>query len=377
MGRKSLFLLAIIITLLLIGCTDDSLSRESEEIQSNEELITEEPKPEPKKVDIIKKKLTIETKEESIDNGTAVNYYLKALDESGDIQWEKSWTDLQLTELPVASPHTIAHENVYVEVYGNLYVFNLYTGEKLWDEVYVGFSAHAPVVDELKTIYCTGFYNPFITVINPNGNIKWQHEYTDKYWPFKLTLEDGLIVVEYDGSDNGEEGGVIKYDKDGNIVKGNNSKKGSDNMEFSMADLKVEASSYLTENLSSGEYSHKPEYVLDDNLDTAWVEGVKGSGVNEWILLKFDNEIPLEMIYIINGYAKSQSLYKKNNRVKEIRVEFSDGSYSDLTLDDDTMDYQIFNFKESINTSYIKFTMLDVYKGSKYDDTCISEIIVE
>ncbi|MBO4319322.1 MAG: hypothetical protein J5857_02515 [Treponema sp.] len=109
-------------------------------------------------------------------------------------------------------------------------------------------------------------------------------------------------------------------------------------------------------------YSHIP-----------WVEGVKGYGINETISIEFKD--PVYGFSILNGYADVQNmkLFKENSRVKKLKVE-------DLTNKlEYVMDFEdkvYFNYMELKKPSKsIKLTILDVYKGTKYQDTCISAMI--
>ncbi len=104
-----------------------------------------------------------------------------------------------------------------------------------------------------------------------------------------------------------------------------------------------------------------------------WVEGVKGYGINESISIEFKNQI--SGFSILNGYADIQNmkLYKENSRVKKLKVE-------DLT---NKLEY-IMDFEDKVYFNYlelskpsksIKLTILEVYKGTKYQDTCISALV--
>lgn len=135
---------------------------------------------------------------------------------------------------------------------------------------------------------------------------------------------------------------------------------------------KASASSYLNE----GSIIYKPELINDGNVRTAWVEGAKDDGIGEWIKLSDQLEQSLMGLKIINGYASSSELYNKNNRAKKIRIEFSNGSYIDKDLIDGIMDFQAISFNGLVKTSYIKITLLEVYRGSQYRDTCLSEVIL-
>ncbi|MEA4962438.1 DUF5050 domain-containing protein [Lutispora sp.] len=140
------------------------------------------------------------------------------------------------------------------------------------------------------------------------------------------------------------------------------------------------------------EYMPKPDG--EEQFTTLWVEGAKGSGIGEWIKLesgridangkKTAMTQTINGIQILNGHIKSKELYFANNRVKKIQIEFSDGSSIIKELDDEFAEYdksfgeyfgvqEIF-FDREIDTDYIKISILDVYRGNKYDDTCISGI---
>lgn len=136
------------------------------------------------------------------------------------------------------------------------------------------------------------------------------------------------------------------------------------------------SSSYLTEETSKGTIYSKPSNVFDGNEKTAWSEGVKGSGIGEWMTVYGDGVSVVERITFLNGYNKSSNLYEWNDRIKVMRVAFSDESFEDIELDDVYMEYQTYVFDKPVNTEYITFTILEVYEGSKYADCCISEIAI-
>jgi hypothetical protein len=155
--------------------------------------------------------------------------------------------------------------------------------------------------------------------------------------------------------------------------------------------------------------------LIDGNTSTAWVEGEKDDGKGQSIVLS----VPLrcKSINIVNGYAKSATLFQKNNRVKTINLSYCiginpDGYASETAYNffmykhdvshkidlADISDVQSFsfwlspneqseilleaikNFDKTFNLAissvipFIEITIESTYKGTKYDDTCISEI---
>jgi hypothetical protein len=63
---------------------------------------------------------------------------------------------------------------------------------------------------------------------------------------------------------------------------------------------------------------YDPGKALDADPDTAWVEGAPGPGIGETLVLAFSS-YP-EALGFINGYAKNQSLFDRNHRVKALNV---------------------------------------------------------
>ena len=78
---------------------------------------------------------------------------------------------------------------------------------------------------------------------------------------------------------------------------------------------------------------------------------------------------------VLNGYVATErlDLYKKNSRVKDIEIIDSDNNikYS-FTLTDEV---RFQNLKMSQGTKNVKLVIKSVYKGDKWDDTCITSII--
>ncbi|MDH4128377.1 MAG: hypothetical protein OEV44_06465 [Spirochaetota bacterium] len=149
--------------------------------------------------------------------------------------------------------------------------------------------------------------------------------------------------------------------------------------------------------VASSELKHKkisysPKNAVDNDPTTAWVEGKAGNGIGESIEVNTTIEQhhgdinglhKIEKIGIINGYAKNKDIFFSNNRVKRIMFEYYyiskyDGKKSKKMFFDlkDQMEIQYIRFKKPILTGSFKITILDVYKGTKYNDTAISEIQV-
>jgi hypothetical protein len=154
----------------------------------------------------------------------------------------------------------------------------------------------------------------------------------------------------------------------------------------------VEASSSLSEK----NYVHSPEMAVDGNTTTAWVEGAKGNGIGEHLILSFTGGIPGGLA-ILPGYAYSEKFWSTNNRVSSltlrriIRHVQGDEVHDQVVLKMKTVDgvvpfnqWQYFDLgaertddmgADDINAIMLEISSVDD-KNSKYQDTCISEIVL-
>ena len=134
----------------------------------------------------------------------------------------------------------------------------------------------------------------------------------------------------------------------------------------------VTASSFLK---SQGKNNYEPKNAHDLNYKNAWVEGVPGYGKGEYLLYHFSAGPRITEIIIVNGYVKSQAAWKNNSRVKKLKVYHNDKPFAIFNLEDKIANQ---GFKIEPMGGHadwtLKFEILDVYEGEKYDDVVISEI---
>lgn len=121
--------------------------------------------------------------------------------------------------------------------------------------------------------------------------------------------------------------------------------------------------------------------AFDGDLSTSYVEDSENDLL--WIKLRGpeDNFFPngFSGFKIVNGYAKDENWYLKNNRVKIVKtgartlyddsVELCRETGASYELSDSTLEWQECKF---FIDQY--FLVKDIYKGSRYNDTCIAEL---
>jgi hypothetical protein len=83
-------------------------------------------------------------------------------------------------------------------------------------------------------------------------------------------------------------------------------------------DRSVWASSELEESVRGRKVRYGAGNAVDGSRDTCWVEGAPGDGKGETITIVTNR--PIEIIEIVNGFARDTALYRKNNRVRRLSV---------------------------------------------------------
>ncbi len=142
-----------------------------------------------------------------------------------------------------------------------------------------------------------------------------------------------------------------------------------------MSPKKIEGSSFL---ISQGENTYEAKNVHDFSYKTAWVEGVSGYGIGEHLIYTFDANNPrINTIKVVNGYVKSPDAWRNNSRVERLKMYVNNELFAFLNLKDEYSEQHF--YIPAIGRTWkddweIKFEIMKVYKGSKYDDVVITEI---
>ena len=138
----------------------------------------------------------------------------------------------------------------------------------------------------------------------------------------------------------------------------------------------ITASSFLPPDTANVTY--EPSNTHDGSYRTAWVEGAEGYGIGEYVTYHFaPTTHSFKQIIIANGYISSGNMYRNNSRVKKLKVYIDNIPLAILNLEDIRRE-QIFTF-ERIGVTHnnpwaLKFEIMEVYQGDRYDDTAITLI---
>jgi hypothetical protein len=140
---------------------------------------------------------------------------------------------------------------------------------------------------------------------------------------------------------------------------------------------------------------YKPDNAFDNDLKTAWVEGKEEDGSGE--SLAFYSLKPVTRIGILPGYGTKKH-FSLNNRVKsaelsiyEIEARDANQCIGMFYTKGRLIKSRILNFEDAMTIQYFDLQsiadsekgliyiikVISVYKGSKYNDTCIAEVVTE
>ncbi len=129
---------------------------------------------------------------------------------------------------------------------------------------------------------------------------------------------------------------------------------------------------------STKEYSYGPENL--GKQSGAWCEGEDGQGIGVGVEVSIEPSATdgslhaFNHIIVQNGYDKSTKTFMENSRVKQIEIKTDTGESWVRTLRDETGPQKI-QLGKVIQPHGILVTILDVYPGQKYQDTCLSYLM--
>jgi len=132
----------------------------------------------------------------------------------------------------------------------------------------------------------------------------------------------------------------------------------------------------------------KGEYGILWFQNLPWAEGKEDEGIGEYIefeIMPADDLLNDRMgswiikdditISVLNGFVNplKQKLFYENNRIKKAAIWIDDKRSFDINFND-YVEFTEFNVPKQ--TKKVRIEILEVYKGTKYNDTCITKIDV-
>jgi hypothetical protein len=139
--------------------------------------------------------------------------------------------------------------------------------------------------------------------------------------------------------------------------------------------------------------SYGVDNIYDLDLNTAWIEGEEGYGLNSFFQFEIEYGTVYREVYfngvveIFNGYCKNEMTWRDNSRVKRLLLSINENSICTIRLHD-SWHFQSFEINQFLRSNInpngkytlepgdiLKFEILEIYPGSKYMDVAISEFV--
>ena len=125
-------------------------------------------------------------------------------------------------------------------------------------------------------------------------------------------------------------------------------------------------------------FNYKGENAHDFDHESVWA--TDGKGIGESLTYTFEGKCPrITTVKILNGHVKSETAWSANSRVKKLRMYYNGKPYAILDLQDSRtlqyFDVGTLGFNDAAKSDWtLKFEILEVYPGTKHDDTVIAEL---
>ncbi len=217
---------------------------------------------------------------------------------------------------------------------------------------------------------------------HPNRFTKDGDRWIWRFSDLEPTLEDDLMVITspactvpddvlfMDPSEQ-EKVSTAYY-----VCRGDSPRYGGGRWEIHSKDYQIDATSTLP---PDGSLSFAAEALRDFSRKTCWVEGAPGPGIGEAVTLTLPKPGKVARVGLVNGYAKDQQLYEANNRIKRLDVSVNGGKPFSVAVPDErlTTEHHYFDLPQPNSAvKTIKLTIAEVYKGTQFDDTCLTDIVL-
>ena len=130
-----------------------------------------------------------------------------------------------------------------------------------------------------------------------------------------------------------------------------------------------------------------PLSLFDGLPESAWCEGMSNDGIDEWVEFELEKEVMGMTIY--NGFVKSPMFfleYKEPEVIEAVDATYGDNNRASLIefISEDGLTVQRIQLKDTperqdfediyLSKGVYKMYIRNVYKGTRWDDTCLGEI---
>ncbi len=143
---------------------------------------------------------------------------------------------------------------------------------------------------------------------------------------------------------------------------------------FDYAILPVSAAN-ASSTISQEGISNDATLLFDGRGDTSWQEGIQdGFGIGETVSFRFDRAYAVKYMSFQLGNWKSEEYFAGNAKPKKLTVYIGDFAGQVEFSEEKTVQWVAFS--QDVSGDSMRLQIDDIYPGTKWEDTCISEVTV-
>ncbi len=126
--------------------------------------------------------------------------------------------------------------------------------------------------------------------------------------------------------------------------------------------------------INQSDVDNSPNVLFDKIDSTSWQEGVPGYGIGETVSFSLDNQYDVRFMTFKLGNWKNSNYYYGNGIPRTMTIIL--GDFSGQATFSNAWEEQWVEFSQPVLANAARIVIDDVYTGTTWDDTCISEIHV-
>lgn len=204
---------------------------------------------------------------------------------------------------------------------------------------------------------------------NWNSNNLW-----NRIFNYRLSYEDGFYKLSITNNKGYAYEFIILLSKEYMVVYDSEKLLFIGVSSFSPELISFPTNVSVLSELKEGNVVYSGSNIANLNPNAPWVEGKSDYGIGETISF----EVNCRELVFFNGFVSGNKpyLYFQNSRIKTIQITFLENKFTKTYNLEDTPNPQSIIF-DNMYSGKILIKILDVYKGSKYSDTCLNAILVK
>lgn len=147
----------------------------------------------------------------------------------------------------------------------------------------------------------------------------------------------------------------------------------ADDIDFSKYKKIQPASAEGNSKKVSESYDYGAKSAIDNDIKSSWQEGEEGLGEGKGFKLTLDGNHKIRYMVLYLGNWRKTELWEYNARPKVLTIEVGENQKKEVEFSDEMKKFCL-SFDEPVDASYVSMYIKSAYKGSRWDDNCISEI---